>query len=189
MQLLAGFARLGKFIRLVPQPVMLGFINGLALVVAVSQLHNFKDASGGWLAGQDLVLMVALTALTMGIIAVWERIELPVTEAVPAPLISIIAVSCVTAFCNLHVTTVGSLATISGQLPTLALPQVPFTLETLNIIFPYAISVAAVGLIQALLVQQLIDDLTDARTSTHIECFGQGVAQVLSKLEFQDAVQ
>jgi SulP family sulfate permease len=178
MQLIAGFARLGKFIRLVPQPVMLGFINGLALVVAVSQLHNFKTTSGAWLAGPDMVLMVTLTALTMAIIAIWERLESPIIAEVPAPLVSIIIVSCIATFFNLQVTTVGSLATISGHLPSLALPQVPMTLETLHIIAPYALSVAAVGLIQALLVQQLMDELTDARTPTHIECFGQGIAQV-----------
>jgi sulfate permease, SulP family len=166
--------RLGKFIRLVPQPVMLGFINGLALVIAVAQLENFRAASGAWLAAPEMTIMLSLTALTMAIIAIWER----VSKSIPAALVSIVVVSGVVSLTGILTPTVGDLATLSGTLPSLHLPQVPLTWSSFTTILPFSLSVAAVGLIEALLVQQLVDELTETRTQTHVECIGQGIAQV-----------
>ena len=176
LQVIAGFARLGKFIRLVPQPVMLGFINGLALVIGVAQLETFHDPTGGWLHGPALIATGALTALTMAVLWAWEQLDNPV----PAPLVAVVVTSAVAILAKLPVVTLGNVAKISGHLPQPHVPQVPPTLESAMIILPVAASVAAVGLIEALLAQQLLDELSDSRTQTHVECVGQGLANVRS---------
>ena len=173
VQCVAGALRLGKFIRLVPQPVMMGFVNGLAIVIGSSQLEQFR-VGHAWLTGTPLYTMAALTAVTMVIIKVWPSKRL----RIPSPLA---AIACVTAGVHaLGITTrtVGDMASVAGSLPSLHIPQVPFTYETLTIILPFAVSVAAVGLIETLLTQQLVDSVTETRTETHVECIGQGVANV-----------
>ena len=175
IQLGAGAARLGKYIRLVPQPVMMGFVNGLALVIGCAQLKQFQVASGAWLTGAPLCTMTALVAATMALIYAVPRF---VTKAVPAPLVAIVTVSAAVKAFAVETRTLGDLASIAGGLPSLPLPQVPASFETLAIVAPFAVSVAAVGLIETLLTQQLVDQLTDKRTETHTECIAQGVANI-----------
>ena len=176
MQVTAGALRLGKFIRLVPQPVMLGFVNGLAIVIGSAQLAQFKSASGAWLTGQPLAVMLGLTALTMAIIKLLPKL----TTAVPAPLLAILATTGASQALGLQTRTVGDLASIAGTLPAFHLPGVPWNLTTLAVVAPVAAGVAAVGLIETLVTQQLVDDITERRTSTHKECIGQGLGNIVN---------
>ncbi|MFT7127201.1 MAG: SulP family sulfate permease, partial [Pseudoalteromonas tetraodonis] len=150
IQLLAGAAKLGKFIRLVPHPVMLGFVNGLAVVIFLAQLNQFKvpDASGAlqWMQGAELFTMFAIAGITMAIITWLPKL----TTAIPSALVAIVVASIATIALNLDTKTVGDLASIGGSLPTFAIPDVPFNLETLYIILPYAFTLAAIGLIESL---------------------------------------
>ena len=155
---------------------MLGFINGLALVVGRSQLEAFQTEAGGWLPQSEMTVMVGLTAITMAIIAVWERIG----KAVPAPLLAVIATTGLTWFLGLDTKCVGDLADIGGALPSFHIPEVPATLATFKLVLPCSLSLAAVGLIQSLLTQQLVDELLDTRTQTGLEARGQGLANVRS---------
>lgn len=148
IQMVAGFMKLGKLIRLVPHPVIFGFVNGLAIIIFMSQLDQFKDASGHWLTGSSLYLLLALVGLTMLIIWGLPRI----TRAIPASLTAILVVFGLVYFLKLDTKTVGDLASIKGGFPPFHIPQVPFDLKTLEIIFPYAVIVAGVGLIESLLV-------------------------------------
>lgn len=187
LQLGAGVFRLGKFIRLVPHPVMLGFVNGLAIVIFLAQLTQFQvpgsgevsghGVSGGeWLSGLPLALMLALTGLTMVII--WGLPRL--TKAVPAPLAGIVIVAAIVIGLGLDVPRVKDLASIEGGLPSFHLPQVPLTLETLNIILPYAVILAAIGLIESLLTLNLVGDLTGNRGGASQECLAQGSANIIT---------
>ena len=175
IQLVCGVLRLGKFIRLVPKPVMLGFVNGLALVIGIAQFEQFR-VGHAWLQGAELYTMCGLVAATMAFLKFWPK----VTKAIPAPLASIVFMTTLVKTSGLPTRTVGDLSSISGSLPMLHVPQVPLSLETLGVLLPYAISVAAVGLIETLLTQQLVDEATGRRTETHTECIGQGVASVAS---------
>ena len=171
---MAGIARLGKFIRLVPRPVMLGFINGLALVTGAAQLETFRSSAGSWLTGASFHATLALTAFTMLAIWGWERLRVPV----PGPLVGVIAATAISWLGKLQVVTLGDLANIAGQLPKPHMPQVPLTPQAAAIVLPAAASLAAVGLVEALLAQQVMDELTESRTYTHVECISQGVANV-----------
>ncbi|WP_232822973.1 SulP family inorganic anion transporter [Oceanibium sediminis] len=187
LQILAGVFRLGKFIRLVPHPVMLGFVNGLAIVIFLAQLSQFQvpgsavasghGMSGGtWLSGWPLVLMLALVAVTMAIIWVTPKL----TTAIPAPLagIGIVAVA-VIAF-GIDVPRVGDLASIEGGLPSLHIPMVPLTFETFEIILPYALILAAIGLIESLLTLNLVGEITGQRGGASRECIAQGAANTVT---------
>lgn len=196
LQMMAGALNLGKFIRLVPHPVMLGFVNGLAIVIFLAQLGQFKDKSapstepdsaheashtaldvifnGGWMQGNDLTLMVGLTVLTMGIIWVLPKI----TKAIPSALAAILLVSGLVIGLDLDTNTVGDLTSITGNLPSFHIPEVPLTFETLKIIFPYAVILALVGLIESLLTMTLIDEMTETRGMASRECKGQGLANL-----------
>ena len=157
--------RLGKFIRLVPQPVMLGFVNGLAIVIGKSQLEHFHGLSGSALA-----VTVGLTAFTMALI---KLIPKYLTKKIPSPLLAIASLTALTqAFSSQMngVKTIGDISSVAGSLPQFSIPSVPMSLETLLVIAPYAVSVAAVGLIETLLTQQLVDDIVENRTATHTEC-------------------
>ncbi|NND18762.1 MAG: SulP family inorganic anion transporter, partial [Silicimonas sp.] len=187
IQIAAGVFRFGKFIRLVPHPVMLGFVNGLAIVIFLAQMSQFKVpgtmevsghgmAGGEWLSGGPLALMLALVALTMAIIWVMPRI----TTAVPAPLAGIGIVAAIVIGFGLDVPRVGDLASIEGGLPTFHLPVVPMTLETLEIILPYAIILAAIGLIESLLTLNLVGDITGKRGGASRECLAQGAANTVT---------
>jgi SulP family sulfate permease len=177
IQLVAGFLRLGKFIRMVPQPVMFGFVNGLAIVIFMSQLDYFKTTDGSmWLQGSALWIMLGLVLLTMLII--WGLPKL--TKLVPSSLAAILVVFGLVSVLGLETTTVGDISKIGGAFPSFHLPDVPYTWETLKIIFPYAAIVAAVGLVESLLTLNLIDEITETRGSGNKEAVAQGVANVFT---------
>jgi len=180
IQITIGLLRLGKFIRIVPYPVMLGFVNGLAIVIFLAQLNTFKieNVAGElqWLQSQSLWIMLGLVALTMAIIHFLPKL----TKAVPSSLVAIVTVSLLVIFVGLESRTVGDLASIAGGLPAFSIPGVPFTLETLMIILPYSIVLAAIGLIESLLTLSLIDEITDTRGQGNRECVGQGVANTVT---------
>ncbi|EOR93361.1 Sulfate permease [Arcticibacter svalbardensis MN12-7] len=183
IQMIVGFLKLGKLIRLVPHPVMFGFVNGLAIIIFLSQLVQFKTVVNGeqvWLSGQALYLMLGLVALTIAIIAILPRF----TKAVPASLVAIVVVFLIVVGFNIDTKTVGDIASISGGFPPFHIPAVPYSLETLKIIFPYAAIMAGVGLIESLLTLNLIDEITETRGSGNKECVAQGSANILSGLFF-----
>ncbi len=190
-QISAGVLRLGKFIRLVPYPVMLGFVNGLAIVIFLAQLQQFQvpGASGGseWLSGGALWTMLGLVALTMVMIQLLPRL----TVAVPASLAAIVTVTLLVIGLELDARTVQDVlrdmtgdpaATIAGGLPHFSMPAVPMTWETVEIILPYSLILAGVGLIESLLTLNLIDELTETRGRGNRECIGQGVANSVNGL-------
>ncbi|MEO1613974.1 MAG: SulP family inorganic anion transporter, partial [Pseudomonadota bacterium] len=178
IQVAAGVFRLGKFIRLVPHPVMLGFVNGLAIVIMLAQLGQFQvtgeNGDKVWMTGTPLIVMLALVALTMAIIWLLPR----VTSAFPAPLAGILVVAAVVIGLGLDSPRVGDLASIEGGLPLFHLPVVPLTLETLWIILPYAVILAAIGLIESLLTLNLVGEITGQRGGASKECMAQGAANV-----------
>lgn len=181
LQMAAGFFKLGKFVRLIPHPVMLGFVNGLAIVIFLSQLGMFK-VEGQWLAGNDLWIMLGLVLLTMGIM-----IGLPkLTTKIPAGLAAIVTVSLVVIFGGIDTQTVLSFVQsnggsgIDGGLPSFMIPQIPLTLDTLIFIFPYALILAAIGLIESLMTLTLIDEITETRGSGNRECIAQGTANIVN---------
>ncbi|MEM8749083.1 MAG: SulP family inorganic anion transporter [Pseudomonadota bacterium] len=180
LQILAGIFRLGKFIRLVPHPVMLGFVNGLAIVIFMAQLTQFQipgaDGAKVWMTGWPLVLMLALVALTMAIIWIFPRI----TKFVPAPLAGIGLVAALVIVADINVPRVGDLASIKGGLPTFHIPMVPLNLETLRIVFPYALILAAIGLIESLLTLNLVGEITNKRGGASKECLAQGAANTVT---------
>ncbi len=187
LQILAGVFKLGKFIRMVPHPVMLGFVNGLAIVIFLAQLGQFKviDANGDmqWMQGEALYLMLGLIALTMAIIHFLPKL----TTAVPSTLVAILVVTGIVFGLELESRTVldflkdmtGDMnATIAGGLPSFHIPMVPINLQTIYIILPYALVLAAIGLIESLLTLTLIDEITQTRGNGNRECIGQGAANV-----------
>ena len=203
MQILAGVFRWGKFIRLVPHPVMLGFVNGLAIVIGMAQLSQFQSApperiagehygpfhilNGTWLTGSPLLLMVGLVALTM--LLIWAAPK--VTKAIPAPLLGIGVVTGLVLALKLDVQTVGDLASIKGGLPGFHIPfgegegiygtpLAPLNFETLEIIFPYALILAAIGLIESLLTLNLVGEIKEERGGASQECVAQGVANTVT---------
>lgn len=176
MQVGAGFLRLGKLMRLVPHPVIFGFVNGLAVIIFMSQLDQFKDATGSWLNGTSLYIMLALVGLTMLII--WGLPKL--SKAIPASLVAILAIFAIVVIFQIDTKTVGDLAQIQGGFPPFHLPQVPLTLATLTTIFPYAAIMAGVGLIESLLTLNIIDEITETRGRGNKEAVAQGIANMLS---------
>ena len=178
LQLLAGLMKLGKLMRLVPQPVIFGFVNGLAIIIGGSQVAQFKDDSGAWLVREELLVFGGLTLLSMAIIAFMPKW----TKKVPAGLTAILVVFGLAAALGIDTKTVGDLASIQGGFPPFHLPAVPMTLETLTIIFPYAAVVAGVGLIESLLTLNILDEITGTRGHGNRECVAQGAANVLSGL-------
>lgn len=182
LQIGAGLLRLGKFIRMVPHPVMLGFVNGLAIVIFLAQLHQFQvatpDGVRHWLSGEPLMTFCGLILLTMLIIHLFPKL----TGAVPASLVAIITVSLLVFGLHLDTRTVGDLASIKGGLPSFHIPAVPFNFDTLKIILPYSFILAGVGLIESLLTLSLIDEITSTRGRGNRECMGQGVANTVTGL-------
>lgn len=180
LQILAGIFKLGKFIRLVPHPVMLGFVNGLAIVIFLAQLGQFKFTNDAgeleWMQGAPLYTMAGLILLTMAIIHFFPKL----TKAVPSTLVAIVAVSFLVFGLNLDTKLVGDVASIAGGLPSFSIPSVPFNLEMLQIIFPFAIVLAAIGLIESLLTLTLIDELTGTRGRGNQECIAQGAANTVT---------
>ena len=176
IQMLAGLLKLGKFIRLVPHPVIFGFVNGLAIIIFLSQLEQFKSADGAWLSGVPLYVFGGLVLLTMAIIFGLPKL----TKAVPSSLVAILAVFGLAIGLGLDTKTVGDIASIKGGFLPFHLPEVPLSLETLTIIAPYAFIVAGVGLIESLLTLNIVDEITETRGSANKEAFAQGLANTLS---------
>ena len=177
LQMIFGLLRLGKFIRLVPHPVMFGFVNGLAIVIFMSQLAQFKvQGTGNWLSGGSLYTMLALVGLTMLII--WGLPKL--TKVIPASLGAILTIFGVVTLFNIDTTTVGDIASIKGGFPPFHIPDLPITLATLTVIFPYAAIVAGVGLIESLLTLNLVDELTETRGRSNKEAVAQGLANFVT---------
>jgi len=176
LQIGFGLLKLGKFIRMVPYPVMLGFVNGLAIVIFLAQLKSFQSDDGSWLTGANLGLMLGLVALTMAIMHFLPKL----TRAVPAGLVAIAGISCIVIFGGLDTRTVGDIASIGGGLPPFHIPSVPLSLDMLTIIFPYAVILAAIGLIESLLTMSVIDEMTDTRGHGNRVCIGQGASNVVT---------
>ena len=181
-QMGAGALRLCKFIRIVPYPVMLGFVNGLAIVIFLAQLQHFQvttpEGVKEWLSGDALLIFSGLVVLTLFVVYFLPK----VTSSFPAALAAIITVTLLVTGFNLDTITVGDLASIKGGLPSFHIPAVPFTFETLLIILPYAFILAAVGLIESLLTLSLIDEVTNTRGRGNRECVGQGIANTVTGL-------
>ena len=180
LQLLAGVFKLGKFIRMVPQPVMLGFVNGLAIVIGISQLSQFKtlNAMGQsvWISGNTLYYSVGFVVLTMLIIWLLPKI----TKAVPATLAAILVTSILVLALKIDIPSVGDLASVKGGLPIFSIPSVPLNFETLKIIFPYAFILSAIGLIESLLTLNLVGEITNKRGGASQECLAQGFANTVT---------
>lgn len=176
IQVLAGLLRLGKLIRLVPQPVIYGFVNGLAVVIFMAQLGQFQAADGRWLHGDALYLSLALVGATMLIIYGLPKL----TRALPASLVAILVIFGIVLGFGLDTKTVGDIASIEGGFPPFHLPAVPWEWETLTVVFPYALIVAGVGLIESLLTLNIVDEITQTRGRGNKEAVAQGTANILS---------
>lgn len=176
LQILAGSLRLGKLMRLVPHPVIFGFVNGLAIIIFMSQLDQFKQVDGNWMTGNSLYVLLGLVLLTM--IIIWGLPKL--TKAIPASLTAILVVFGLVSFLNIDTKTVGDIATIKGGFPPFHIPSIPLTIDTLFLIFPYAAIVAGVGLIESLLTLNIIDEITETRGRGNKEAVAQGIANVAS---------
>ncbi len=176
IQILAGVVKLGKFIRLVPHPVIFGFVNGLAIIIFLSQLDQFKTSEGEWLSGTSAYSFTGLVLLAMAII--WGLPKL--TKAVPATLTAILVVFVVVALFGLETKTVGDIASIKGEFPPFHIPNLPITWDTLILIFPYSLIMAGVGLIESLLTLNIVDEITETRGRGNKEAVAQGLANVVS---------
>ncbi|MEX0166767.1 SulP family inorganic anion transporter [Pseudomonas brassicacearum] len=172
-----GLLRLGKLVRMVPHPVMLGFVNGLAIVIALAQLEHFKQGET-WLSGDPLYLMAGLVALTMAIVYLLPRL----TRSVPPALVAILGVGLAVYLLGLPTRTLGDMAHIAGGLPAFAWPDLPWNLETLQIVLPYAVIMAMVGLLETLLTLNLTDEITQSRGYPDRECVALGAANIASGL-------
>ncbi|MDQ6989126.1 MAG: SulP family inorganic anion transporter [Mariprofundaceae bacterium] len=175
LQIIFGACKLGKFIRMVPYPVMLGFVNGLAIVIFLAQIPQFQ-IDGAWMQGADLYLMLGLVLATMLVMYILPKF----TRAVPAGLVAIVGLSLIVIYADLDTKTVGDIASIGGIFPPFHFPDVPLNLETLYIIFPYAAILAAIGLIESLLTMTVIDEMTETRGQGNRVSVGQGAANVVT---------
>lgn len=176
IQVTAGSLKLGKLMRLVPHPAIFGFVNGLAIIIFMAQLDQFKGASGHWLTGTDMYSFLGLVVLTMVII--WGLPKL--SKAVPSSLVAILTIFGIVVYFGIPTKTVGDMARINGGFPPFHIPAIPFTLETFLIILPYAGIMAGVGLIESLLTLNIIDEITETRGRGNKEAIAQGIANVLS---------
>jgi SulP family sulfate permease len=177
IQILVGLFKLGKFVRLVPQPVMFGFVNGLAVIIFMSQLEQFKTLVNGkieWLSGNPLYVMLALVLLTVSIVVILPKI----TKAIPASLVAIIVVFIVVLGFGIDTKLVKDIASVKGGFPPFHIPGVPFNLETLETIFPYALIMAGVGLTEGLLTLNLVDEITETKGNRNRESIAQGIANI-----------
>ncbi|MFT5963533.1 MAG: SulP family sulfate permease [Flavobacterium sp.] len=183
LQILVGLFKLGKFIRLVPQPVMFGFVNGLAIIIFMSQLEQFKTMVNGesvWLSGNPLFIMLGLVLLTIAIVLFFPKI----TKAVPASLVAIFVIFGLVLGLGIQTKTVADIASISGGFPPFHIPDIALTFETFKLIFPYALIMASVGLTEGLLTLNLVDEMTGTKGRGNRECIAQGGANVLNGFFF-----
>jgi SulP family sulfate permease len=180
LQLIAGISKLGKFIRMVPQSVMLGFVNGLAIVIGISQLSQFKTINSAgesvWISGDTLTYSIIFVVLTMYIIWLLPKI----TKILPSTLVAILFTTIVVLVLKIDIPSVGDLASVKGGLPEFSIPSVPLNIETLKIIFPYAFILAAIGLIESLLTLNLVGEITNKRGGASQECLAQGLANTVT---------
>ncbi|HQS03389.1 MAG: sodium-independent anion transporter [Halothiobacillus sp. 24-54-40] len=183
IQILVGALKLGKYIRIVPYPVFLGFVNGLAIVIFLAQLDHFKvkgaDGALHWVVGTPLMVMLGLIILTMAIAHFLPKL----TRAVPSALVAIVvtsllAIGLVALFPDLHTKTVGDISSIAGGLPSFHIPDFPLTWAAFMIVLPYSVVLAGVGLIESLLSLQLVDDVTETRGQPNRECVAQGAGNI-----------
>jgi SulP family sulfate permease len=183
LQILVGIFKLGKFIRLVPHPVMFGFVNGLAIIIFISQLEQFKTALNGqivWLSGNPMFIMVGLVALTIAIVVFLPK----VTKAIPSSLVAIIVVFILVFFLGIETKTVKDIASVSGGFPPFHIPNIPINFETLKLIFPYSLIMASVGLTEGLLTLNLVDEITETKGDGNRECIAQGSSNILNGFFF-----
>lgn len=176
-QIVVGVFKLGRFVRLIPQPVMYGFLNGLAVVIFMSQIEQFKSTTNGitsWLSGTPFYTMAGLTLITVLVVYFFPKL----TKIIPASLVAILVTFLLVIGFNVDTKTVGDIASIKGELPRFHIPSVPFTLETLKIILPYSIIMGSVGLIETLLTLTLVDEVTETKGSSNKECLAQGAANI-----------
>lgn len=179
LQLLVGVFKLGKFVRLIPQPVMYGFLNGLAIIIFMAQVAQFKivqNGVSGWMNGSMLYIMAGLTLLTIAIVLIFPKI----TKAVPSSLVAIIIVSVLAYFLNIDTKKVVDIASVSGSLPSFHIPAIPFNTETLKIIFPYSLIMAGVGLVESLLTLNMVDEITRTKGESNREAMAQGTANIVN---------
>ena len=180
LQILTGVFRLGKFIRMVPQPVMLGFVNGLAIVIGLSQISQFKITNSAgelvWMSGNTLLYSYCIVVLTMSIIWLLPKFS----KIFPATLVAILLTSGLVIGFDIPIPRVGDLASVAGGLPSFSIPMVSINLETLIIIFPYAIILAAIGLIESLLTLNLVGEITNKKGGASQECLAQGVSNTVT---------
>ena len=180
LQLIAGVLKLGKFIRVVPQSVMVGFVNGLAIVIGISQLSQFKTINSMgqsvWISGNTLTYSVIFIALTMYIIWLLPKM----TKILPSTLMAILFTTIVVLIFKIDIPNVGDLASVKGGLPEFSIPSVPLNIETLKIIFPYAFILASIGLIESLLTLNLVSEITNKRGGASQECLAQGLANTVT---------
>lgn len=177
LQFSVGIFKLGKFVRLIPQPVMYGFLNGLAVIIFMAQVAQFKVVENGiegWMQGPALYLMAGLTLLTIAIVFILPKF----TKAVPASLVAIIVVFGIVYFFGIDTKKVIDIASVGGSLPSFHIPAIPFSLETLEIIFPYALVMAGVGLIESLLTLNMVDEITSTKGQSNRETAAQGIANI-----------
>lgn len=183
LQIVIGIFKWGKFIRLVPQPVMFGFVNGLAVIIFMSQLNQFKTGlapATQWLQGSPLWIMLGLVGLTIAIVLLFPKIS----KAIPSSLVAIAIVFVIVYFGEIDTKTVGDIAAVSGGLPPFHIPNIPFTFDTLQIVFPYALIMAAVGLTEGLLTLNLVDEITQTKGNGNRESIAQGSANILNGFFF-----
>lgn len=182
IQLLVGILKWGKFVRLIPQPVMYGFLNGLAIVIFMAQVVQFKvtDGSGQsiWMSGPPLYLMLGLTVLTIFIVSLFPKI----TKSIPSSLVAILVIYALVSLLGIETKKVEDIASVSGNLPVFHFPAVPYNVETLKIILPYAVVMAAVGLVESLLTLNMVDEITNTKGRTNKEARAQGVANMVNGL-------
>lgn len=169
IQIVMGVLKLGKLMKFVPRSVMVGFVNALAILIFTSQLTHFVGES--W-------AMYAMVAGALAIIYILPRF----TKAVPSPLVAIVVISAIAIFTGSGVRTIGDMGELTQALPMFLLPDIPLTFETLQIIFPYSLSIAIVGLVESLLTATIVDDMTDTKSDKNKEARGQGIANIVSGL-------
>lgn len=178
LQICVGVFKLGKFVRLIPQPVMYGFLNGLAVIIFMAQVEQFKiiDANGNaeWMQGLQFYIMAGLTILTVAVVYFFPKI----TKIVPASLVAILVIFGLVSGLGIKTKTVADIASVSGSLPSFHIPSVPFSLETLQIVFPYALVMAGVGLIESLLTLSMVDEITNTKGNANKESVAQGLANI-----------
>lgn len=167
LQIVFGWFRLGRYMKFVPKSVMVGFVNALAILIFMAQLPLF--AGQGW-------MMYAFVAGGLAIIHLLPRLS----TAVPSPLVAIVVLTLVSLMIGGGLSRVGDMGTLPTTLPFFALPAVPFTMETLGIIFPIASALALVGLIESLLTASIVDEMTDTPSDKNRESRGQGIANIVT---------